>query len=210
MSPARHTTAKQNSIFIGSRHHHQVPNAICRCCKAAIPVCSTVSEHFRTSVAQCTPVAALHDLLAPGELELGAAHCLLGLNFRKRELWAVQYFTTGKVVAAMTCTCLGQDVQAKRVGKAALYTNANLTDVCICMHAKQFSCKAAGKNTCRCDVRVLAADGQQDLPNGHARGSPQRLAKCAAHARLQVCIRKRSQSIKILRMALPSGSCQGQ
>jgi hypothetical protein len=69
-----------------------VPNTICRCCKAATPVCSTVSEHFRTSLAQCTPVAALHDLLAPRELELGASHGLLGLNFRKRELWGSPVF----------------------------------------------------------------------------------------------------------------------
>jgi hypothetical protein len=89
------------------------------------------------------------------------------------------------MVAAMACACLGQDVKAKRVGKAALSTNANLTNVRICMHAKQFSCEAAG-NTCRCDVRVLAADGQQNLPNGHARGSSQRLTKCAAHACLQM------------------------
>lgn len=39
--------------------------------------------------------------------------------------------------------------------------------------------------TYRCDVRVLAADRQQDLPNGHTGGSPQRLAECATHARLQ-------------------------
>lgn len=132
-----------------------------------------------------TPVAALHNLLAPRELELGAAHGLLGLQVRETRPVGSAVFHHWQNGGSDGMRLLRTGCPGQTSGQGCTLYECEPYRYCICMHAKQFSCEAAG-NTCRCDVRVLAADGQQDLPNGHARGSSQRLTKCAAHACLQM------------------------